>query len=453
MIDVTFRKRKETARMKKSRIFRWRTTARAGLLMMAAVLASATASCGMGSSGSVGTGGAYSQSGGAAVKTGGTWSTSTADASAVFVEKSGTLDMSGATITKSGDSSNPDSSSFQGLNAAVLAIGGSDISLEDSTINATGIGANGAFAYGTGSSLTLTDVTIEAHARLAHAVMTAGGGSVTCTGVNMNTSSPNSGAIATDRGGGTITVTGGRVTTSGADAPGIYSTGTISVTSADISASGSEAAAIEGANSITLTDTSLASSYEGKWGVFIYQSMSGDAEGNRGTFNMDGGTLALTAASGPLLYVTNTTGVITLKGVGVTCNSGVLLKAAADRWGTSGSNGGHAELTADSQALAGDLMADASSTIQLTLANGSSLTGCINGSGSAKSVSLALDASSTWSVTADSHLTSLSGAGISGATVTNITGNGHTVYYDSASCPALGGLTYTLAGGGTLMPG
>ncbi len=68
-------------------------------------------------------------------------------------------------------------------------------------------------------------------------------------------------------------------------------------------------------------------------------------------------------------------------------------------------------------------------------------------------MSLSLDSSSTWNVTADSYLTTLSDtSGISGTAITNINGNGHTVYYDAAANPALGGQTYTLNGGGVLKP-
>jgi hypothetical protein len=55
---------------------------------------------------------------------------------------------------------------------------------------------------------------------------------------------------------------------------------------------------------------------------------------------------------------------------------------------------------------------------------------------SAKAINLTLDGSSTWVVTADSYLTSLvDTAGISRTTITNITGNGHTVFYDPSACP------------------
>jgi hypothetical protein len=384
-----------------------------------------------------------------------TYTGSKADESAILVTGSGTLTASNVTVSKTGDTTSSDESSFYGLNAGILVQDGSTATVTDSTITTKAAGANGAFATGSGSSLTLKNVTINASGDGAHAVMATQGATVTLTNVNMNTTDAHSGAIATDRGGGTITATGGTVRTSGQDSPGIYSTGAITVTGATISASGAEAAVIEGGNTITLTDTSLSSSFAGKWGVIIYQSMSGDASGTKGTFTMTGGTLSLTGTGGPLFYVTNSTGVITLKGVDVSVASGVLVKAAAGNWGTSGSNGGTVVMTADGQTLSGDLAADSISAIDLTLSNRSSLTGAIDNANTAKSVALALDAGSTWTVTADSYLTSLSDpSGISGTTITNIVGNGHTVYYDASSSANsdLGGKTYTLAGGGTLKP-
>lgn len=151
--------------------------------------------------------------------------------------------------------------------------------------------------------------------------------------------------------------------------------------------------------------------------------------------------------------MTNSTGIITLSGVDVSAGSGVLVSAAAGRWGTSGSNGGTVILTADGQTLTGDMTADDISSLTLTLQNGSALTGAIDAANTARAVSLLLDGTSTWTVTANSYLTCLGdAAGISGTTITNIIGNGYTVYYSSSSCSALGGQTYTLSGGGTLQP-
>ncbi|MBI5567253.1 MAG: hypothetical protein HY870_20305, partial [Chloroflexi bacterium] len=180
----------------------------------------------------------------------------------------------------------------------------------------------------------------------------------------------------------------------------------------------------------------------------------GDAEGSDGVFTMSGGSLAYTSATGPLFYVTNSTAYITLKGVDVTAAAGQIVRAEGnDRWGSSGANGGTANLTADEQTLIGDATADNISSIALTLQNGSSLTGAINADNTAKAASLTLDAGSVWTVTADSYLSCLNDAnGISGNTITNINGNGHTVYYNPSACAALNGQTYTLIGGGELKP-
>ena len=279
------------------------------------------------------------------------------------------------------------------------------------------------------------------------------GGTLEVTNVDMTTAGGSSGAIATDRGSGTINVNGGTIKTTGSNSPGIYSTGAITVDGADISSTGSEAAVIEGANSITLTDTSLSSSLEGKWGVMIYQSFSGDAEGNEGDFNMTGGALEYTSTTGPLFYVTNSTANITLKGVDTMVGSNTLVKASAGDWGNSGTNGGTVLLTADEQSLSGNLTADNISSVTLTLQNGSSLNGSINPEHTAKAANITLDASSTWNVTGNSYLTTLNDSeGISGTSITNITGNGYTVYYDSSANPSLNGQTYSLSGGGTLTP-
>jgi hypothetical protein len=398
--------------------------------------------------------GAFALSSGTKTTTGQFYSATTDDQSAIYVTGTGVLTLTNPTVTTSGDTSSQGNSSFYGQHARVLAAGGGTIHMTAGTITTTGAGANGAFSTGTGSQVTLSQTTIDAKGDGGHAVMATQGGSMTLSDVKMTTAGKNSGAIATDRGGGTITATGGTVVTSGQDSPAVYSTGAITISGGTLTATGSEAAVIEGANSITLNNCVTTSTFANKWGVMIFQSMSGDAEGARGVFTVTGGSLKYTASSGPLFYVTNTTAIITLKDTDVSVASGILINAAGGtRWGTSGSNGGIVEFTADAQTLAGSVVADKISTVALTLKNGSSLTGAINTAKTAKSASLTLDASSTWTITADSHLTALSDtAGISGTTITNIIGNGHTVTYDSSANPGLGGKTYTLSGGGVLKP-
>jgi hypothetical protein len=396
---------------------------------------------------------AYKQDGGTETQTGQTYAATQTDESAVYVTNGGSLTLADGTITSTGDTSSTDNSSFYGLNAAVLAEAGSTIDLSGSTVTTSGTGANGVFATGSGSSVTIENVTIHATGNGGHGVMATQGGTMTLTNVDMTTAGASSGAIATDRGGGTINVTGGNVTTSGQNSPDIYSTGDITVTGGTLTATGAESAVIEGANSITLNDTDLSSSMENKWGVMIYQSMSGDAQGTRGNFTMTGGSLTNTAASGPLFYITNSTAVVTLEGVNVSAASGVLVQASAGNWGNSGSNGGTLILTINRQTLTGDMLADSISSISVTLQEGSSLSGALNPDHEAGEVNLTLDSSSIWTVTADSYLTCLTDdAGITGSSITNITGNGHTVYYEGSMCSMLGSATYTLINGGFLKP-
>lgn len=330
----------------------------------------------------------------------------------------------------------------------VLAKAGSKISISNTTINTTGTGANGVFAYGNGASIDLNNVTINCKASGAHGVDATVAGVLTMNNVNITIAGDGaSAAIATDRGGGSITANGRTVLTTGTKSPVIYSTGNITANNATLKSTASEAAVIEGKNTITVNNCSMTTTKN--YGVFIYQSMSGDATVGSGTFTMNGGSL--TATEGPLFYSTNTTGVINLKNAILSCKSGILLKANADQWGTTGSNGSDITLNADTQKLKGDVVLDKISTAVLTLKNNSTLQGAVNTAKTAKSVSLFLDKSSIWNVTADSYLTSLADAD---TTLKNIISNGHTIYYNStiSSNSWLGGKTITLADGGKLVP-
>ncbi|MGZ4672870.1 MAG: hypothetical protein ACXV8K_09450, partial [Ilumatobacteraceae bacterium] len=86
--------------------------------------------------------------------------------------------------------------------------------------------------------------------------------------------------------------------------------------------------------------------------------------------------------------------------------------------------------------------------------NGSKWTGALDAANAGGTTGVSVDGSSTWTLTNDSYVGALTVAAVSGTSVTNIIGNGHTLYYDSNNSAngALAGMTYTLAGGGTLTP-
>lgn len=402
-----------------------------------------------GSSTSTSTGTAtYLQSGKTVTQSNQNITASNTDESAVKVTDSGTYTLSDSTITTTGNTSSMDNSSFYGLNAAILAESGSKIALSNTNVNTSGSGANGVFACGEGSTVNLSNVKINCTATGAHGVDATKAGVLNLNNVDITTSGDGaSAAIATDRGGGTINVSGGTVITNGTKSPGIYSTGDITVSDATMTANASEAVTIEGENTVKATNCSLTG--KKNYGVFIYQSFSGDAEVGSGSFTMEGGSL--TAAEGPMFYSTNTTAVINLKGVTLNTASGTLLKAGADQWGTTGSNGSNVTLNADSQSLAGNVVLDNISIASLSLKNSSSLKGTVNSDNTAKSIAMTLDSTSTWNVTGNSYITNLTDAD---TTLANIDDNGYNIYYNSSDSKNswLNGKTYTLKDGGKLIP-
>ena len=122
--------------------------------------------------------------------------------------------------------------------------------------------------------------------------MTTGGGIMNATNLTINTAGTSSAAIRSDRGGGTVTVNKGTYTTTGKGSPATYSTADITVKNATLISKASEGAIIEGKNSISLDNVKLTDTNNTLNGqsttyknIFIYQSMSGDAD--TGTAELD----------------------------------------------------------------------------------------------------------------------------------------------------------------------
>ena len=203
----------------------------------------------------------------------------------------------------------------------------------------------------------------------------------------------------------------------------------------------SEGVCIEGKNSITLNDCDLtanntkcngnATFYDS---IMIYQSMSGDADSGTSSFNMTGGTL--TSKNGHIFHVTNTNAVINLDGVKLVNDdaANVLLSVCADGW--SGASN-IATLNATGQQLEGTILVGSDSTLTLNLTDGSTFTGAISGeianaSGETVStevgtVDVTLDSTSTWTLTADTYVTSFNGD------AANVISNGYTLYVNGVA--------------------
>ena len=375
-----------------------------------------------------------------------TYESTEADKSALMIDTSDEVTITDPTLTKSGDSDGGDNCNFYGQNAALLVKGGSTTTISGGTITSDASGANGVFCYGgnggkngaegDGTTVIIKNTTITTTGDGSGGIMTTGGGITKAENLTVTTSGQSSAAIRTDRGGGTVTVNGGTYTSNGLGSPAIYSTADITCENATLVSNLSEGVCIEGLNSITLNNCNLTANNtkcNGKAtfydAIMIYQSMSGDAASGTSSFSMTGGSL--TSKNGHVFHVTNTNAVITLSNVNITNEDSdkVLISVCDDGW-----NGGNntATLNATSQKLEGAVLVGDNSTLTLTLSENSTFNGSVSGkitnvkgdsvSTEVGTVSVKLDSTSTWTLTADSYVTSFDGD------ASNVISNGYKLY-------------------------
>ncbi len=385
-----------------------------------------------------------------AVLTDGVYASDTADESALMVSTADDVTLVNPTVTKAGDSDGGDNCNFYGLNAALLVMGGSSATIVGGTVVSDADGANGVFCYGgngasngaggDGTTVVLSDTIITTTGDGSGGIMTTGGGVTYANNLTVTTSGRSSAPIRTDRGGGTVVVDGGTYTSNGLGSPAIYSTADITVRNACLVSNLSEGVCIEGMNSITLENCDLTANNTAMNGnatfldsIMIYQSMSGDADSGTSSFTMTGGSL--TSLSGHMFHVTNTHAVITLSKVNlINEGSDVLLSVCSDGWSGAANT---ADLVLDAQALSGTCLVGSDSTLTLTLRNASSFEGTVSGdivsakgtqiSSEIGAVHVTLDETSTWTLTADTFITSFEGS------LENVNGNGYTLYVNGSA--------------------
>lgn len=367
--------------------------------------------------------------------------TSTGDDENALRIDNATVTLDGITIDKSaGATSSTENGDFYGVNAALLATNGATVTIKNATVTSSAQNGNGVFSYGSGTTVNISDSTITTTADNSGGIQTTGGGTTNASNLTVDTSGNSSAAIRSDRGGGTVNVDGGSYTSNGYNSPTVYSTAAITIKDAALTANNSEALVIEGQNSIDLedctvsgnmSDTKGTSSDENVHNVMIYQSMSGDADVGTSSFSMTGGNL--TSNNGAMFYITNTDCTLSLSGVDIVNKDSdaylmnITGNSASHGWGTAGANGAQVTFTADDQILEGDIKVDSISTLNMTLSGNSTFTGTINideneegGEAVSDNAVVTIEEGSTWTLTGDCTITSLTNNG-------TINFNGYTI--------------------------
>lgn len=380
------------------------------------------------------------------IEEGKTYQSSKTDENALLISTKEAVTVSQPTISKTGSSDGGDNCSFYGVNAALLVKGGSVTTIKGGKITSNATGANGVFSYGgnggrnggqgDGTTVIIEDTEINTTGDGSGGIMTTGGGVTKAKNLTVCTSGRSSAPIRTDRGGGIVTVEGGTYTSNGLGSPVIYSTADVTVSDATLTSNKSEGVCIEGKNSITLNNCQMTVSNTQRNGhaqfldaIMIYQSFSGDADSGNSHFTMNGGSLA--NRQGHLFHVTNTNAIITLNGVTLKNEdaTNVLLSVCADGWQGAGNK---ATLNASHQQLDGTILVGSDSELTLTLSDGSTFNGCISGnitnaagnsvSTETGTVNVTLGNDCTWTLTADTYITSLKGD------ASHIKANGHRLF-------------------------
>lgn len=394
----------------------------------------------------------------------GLYHTDTGDENGILIKNSGILKLVNSIINKTGDTqTSGDDADFYGINSAILVNTNGTLDISNVEIETNSKGSNGIFVTNADSSTssgtsqegsggqppeatggeggqapsggetssvsgntqaTIKNVKITTHSDKSRGLDATYAGKIIADNVIINTDGQSCAALATDRGEGEVTVSNSQINTgvskdSGRGSPLIYSTGQITLENSKGTAYVSQIACIEGKNSIDLTNCDLTGYGEGNrqdgdtyvdlGGIFIYQSMSGDADVGTSTFNATNSNLKISEDSSvyseaPMFHITNTACAINLENTKCEFGSGVFLEASGqNQWGNTGSNGGSVELNTNNENIDGNVIVDSISSLTWNMQN-TKFNGAINSTGTANVV---VDASSTWTLTGDSTVSSL----------------------------------------------
>ncbi|WP_176050490.1 autotransporter outer membrane beta-barrel domain-containing protein [Burkholderia sp. BCC1644] len=266
------------------------------------------------------------------------------------------------------------------------------ISLSDTQITTTGNGADGITSTGAGTLIATYPATVvRTSGTNAHGIYVSGADSALLAN-DTTVATTGAGAHAVVMDGAAATLSGVTLTTSGNAADGIVALhgGRITDLDSSISSAAGNGATANSGGLLALHGTTLKGATAG---VLTSDTL---ANGATNSVLVDGGSV--TSVAGPAFAARGgTAGIEVRNGTVVTAGNGTLLNLA---------NGSNVTFNASAVNLAGDIVSDASSTGNVFLVNGATLTGKID------PVALTVDGASTWRMTGSSVLSSLNNAGL-----------------------------------------
>lgn len=345
---------------------------------------------------------------------GGEYESDNADENALRV-LSANVDLRNVQISKTeGDGSDQTAGNRYGMNAALLATGGTRLDFDRGSVNSAADGGSGIFGHGNGTMIQLRNSTVTTTGDDAEGLQTSDGASIEAEDMTVTTSGDRSAVLRTEK--GSLKITGGTYMSGGYHSPVIYSSGNIDVHNAELTANNSEAAILQGPCTVTLEDCLLYSnaeknenttSYTGNVYTVLIQGDNGQEQQDT-TFVMRGGTLS---AQSDAVFCANADCDITLEDVNIlTADNTDFLRVI----GTEDEHVTAVTVNTRRQILNGNLSVDSNSALQLNLRDSSQLHGAILRTADGTSTSGAsvyIEQGCTWSLTGNSVVNSLENEG------------------------------------------
>lgn len=323
-------------------------------------------------------------------------------------------------------------------------------------------GAANIYSYGTDTVVNVSNAWLYSSGPVSHGLYASGNGTIYGTSINHFSGGERSSSFSGDSPQGTVYVRDSVAHTQGIGSATFYALGSIYADNVAGRAEQAPVAFMDGAQNLSLANCACTA---GLLGGLVVFSSSTRVAGAR--IQLTDSTLATTGATMPALWFGNVIAEVSLSATTLATASGVLVVANysqvtqdfdyyADYTDNAALSPAEVAVTVAASTLAGDLVAYNQSSIAWNLTAYSRWTGAAyaqTGAGYGPAYTdVALDASSTWTLTADSYVQNLTDAD---ATAANIHSNGYTLYYNPSALLNgwLANQTIALAGGGSITPG
>ncbi len=369
--------------------------------------------------------------------------------SAIVVQNGGKLDVSSAQIKKTGNSISSVNTGKSGVNSAIVVRNGSTLGLDGVTLDTKGDYANGITVFDNNNTVNIENSNITTSKYTdSKPVSISGSANLSLTGSTIESKGDNCEAIHSDDKNVSINISGSEIKSNGKDATAISASGTLTSDESIItSEKGVGLTALNDSN-IELNNTTINAA-----GALISIAMG---YGEHADYRMSNTTKITnsdltTEGKGPVIEFTNINSDVYISGSKLSSN-GTLFKSKI----VSGINGGRwgsdVSITLDNQDAVGDVEAQNTASMSLTLRNASHLKGAINPQNSGH-VDLYLESpDDILELTGDCYVRVFQNHGDYG--FNNITGETYNIYYEGSAFENswLNNQNYPLANGGSLIP-